>query len=647
MEGSRLVGILAAVALSVGLCSASASAHSFLIRSQPEAGSRVPEAPRTLTLDFSEPFVAGSQRVHILRSDGHAVALPPSRRAGSVVDQRLPANLRGVFIVSWRVVSIDGHVSLGQFAFAAGVAGELPRVASSSQPTSWSAVAASWLMFIGLALALGGLVSERLVWRPASAHQRIADAPVVLGVILAVAGAVLELVLLAGNDRGGGLGSGLSGEALGNALLTRPGKLTLAILISLVAAGVLARVRPLRAGAIVPLLAGVVFSADLGHSGTSSTGWAVVADSVHLVAVAAWAGALAHLVMIARGAEERRSAFLAGAGRYSRFALPTVLVILTTGVLTAIPEFRSVGELVTTGYGRTLLVKSGLIGVALLFALTARLRVRSASPPPRLLLRRLTMAEGTTVVAVLIAAAVLVNAAPPRAPTAAQVSSALLGPPSLAGPTLRLADLAGQLVVGLTAGARQLQFTVFPPAYQAAGELRLTAKARQPDGASRELLPRGCGDGCFSAPFGLRRGVTVVTARASSSKWHGGEGRFAIQWPLSEEQPTLIRRVMHAMQALRSLTFTEWVTIAYGAPQPGVTRSLSGQRFVQIDNLGAPGVDVRSLGVRDRLREFAFIYTLGGSKIWYRIWIDRSYRLRRELIVGEQGRILRTFRRFS
>jgi copper transport protein len=643
MEGSRLVVILAAVALSVGLCSASASAHSFLIRSQPEAGSRVPEAPRTLTLDFSEPFVAGSQRVHILRSDGHAVALPPSRRAGSVVDQRLPANLRGVFIVSWRVVSIDGHVSLGQFAFAAGVAGALPRVASASQPTSWSAVAASWLMFIGLALALGGLVSERLVWRPASAHQRIADAPVVLGVILAVAGALLELVLLAGNDRGGGLGSGLSGEALGNALGTRPGKLTLAILISLVAAGVLARVHPLRAGAIVPLLTGVVFSADLGHSGTSNTGWAVVADSVHLVAVAAWAGALAHLVVIARGAEERRPAFLAGAGRYSRFALPTVLVILATGVLTAIPEFRSVRELVTTGYGRTLLVKSGLIGVALLFALTARLRVRSASPPQRLLLRRLTMAEGTTVVAVLIAAAVLVNAAPPRAPTAGQASSALLGPPSLAGPTLRLADLAGQLVVGLTAGARQLQFTVFPPAYQAAGQLTLTGEARQPNGTSRDLFSRACGSGCFSIAFPLQWGVTVVRAHASSSKWSGGDVRFAIPWPLGPEHPTVIHRVIHVMRAIRSLTFTERVTLPFGNPQTPVTHSLSGPRFNEIDPLGAPGVDVRSLGARNGLREFAFIYTLGGSNIWYRIWVDRRYRLRRELIVGEQGRIYRTF----
>ena len=43
--------------------SASASANSLLIRSKPEAGSRLATAPRSRTLDLSEPVVAGSQHV--------------------------------------------------------------------------------------------------------------------------------------------------------------------------------------------------------------------------------------------------------------------------------------------------------------------------------------------------------------------------------------------------------------------------------------------------------------------------------------------------------------------------------------------------------------------------------------------------------
>jgi len=74
------------------------------------------------------------------------------------------------------------------------------------------------------------------------------------------------------------------------------------------------------------------------------------------------------------------------------------------------------------------------------------------------------------------------------------------------------------------------------------------------------------------------------------------------------------------------------VTLPYGTAQPPTTRSLSGPRFLAIDPLGAPGVDVRKLGSRHGLTEYAFVYPLGGSVIWYRIWIDRSYRLRRELM---------------
>lgn len=597
-----------------------------------------------MTLHFSEPFLTGSQRIEIRRPDGHAVELPRSRDAGLVIDQPLPPDLRGVFVISWRVVSDDGHVSLGEFAFAAGSAAPAPKIATASQGTSWPDVAASWLMFIGLALALGGLLSELMIWKRGEERQRMAAAPVLPGVIAALAGGLLELVLLAGSERGGGLASGLQSQAIGNALGTRPGGLILATLVALVLGGVLASTRSLRAIAFLPLLAAVVLTADRGHSGTSSALWAVAAGSLHLAAVAVWVGALAHLVMTAARSDQPRSVLIEGARRYSRFALPTVLVVLATGILTAIPEFRAAGDLFSTGYGRTLLIKSGLISAALLLALTARLHALPANPHPRsTLLRRLTMAEATTVLAVLIAAALLANAAPPRAPDAAQASEALLGPPPVAGSSIQLADFAGQLIVDLTTGARELQFKVFAPGYQAAGRIRLAAEARQPDGSSSELFLRPCGSGCFSVDFPRRRGITEVTAHASSSSWTGGEVHFAVPWPLGREQAALIRRVTNTMEAYRSITFTEQLAIGYGKPKPPTIRTVSGRQFLQTD-LGTGAQDVRSLGTRNGLTEFALIYPSPGAPIWYRIWVDRRYRLRRELIVAEQGRIYRVFR---
>ncbi len=640
---ARFALAVGAVFLLAGILPATASAHAFLIRSQPQAGSRLAQAPSTMALYFSERFVRGSQQITIRRANGRTIELPPSRAAGAVIEQPLPAKLRGVFVVHWRVLSDDGHISLGEFAFAAGSAGALPTVSSSSQGRSWSEVAASWLLFIGLALALGGLVSERVVWRRTPADRSVAAAPVAAGLALAAAGALVELVLLSGNQRGGGFVSGLHGGALADALATRPGKLTLATLIALAIAGLLVPLRWLRVTAILPLFAAVVLNAERGHSGTSGHGWAVAADSIHLAAVAAWLGALAHLVVIVARGDAARPALVDGARRYARLALPTVLVIVASGVLTAIPEFRSVGAVFSSGYGQTLLVKAGLIGIALLLAVTARRRALPANPRPRLpLLRRLTLVEATTLAAVLVVAAVLVNAAPPRAPIAASAASTALGPPPVAGPALRLADLAGQLVVGITAGARELQFTVVPPGSQSPGKLKLTAAARRTDGTSTDLYPRPCGRGCFSIRFAPKQGITVVTAKVSSSVWKGGDVRFAIPWPPATERPALLRRVAATMRALPSLTLTEQVTSGPGSRTPATAYSLRGRQFMQTEIFGGGAVDVRSLGRQSGLSEFAFAFP--GSNIWYRIWVDRRYRLRRELILSPGHRIFRTFR---
>jgi len=595
-----------------------------------------------MSLYFSEGFVRSSERVSVRRIGGGTLTLPAPQSGAAVIHQPLPPRLHGVFVVSWRVLSDDGHLSLGEFAFAVGSTGALPAVRNSFGGTSWSAVAASWLVFIGLALGLGGLISERLVWRRTQSAQTVVAAPVAIGVALAAVGALLELLLLAGNQRGSGLFAGLHGGALANALGTRPGGLTLALLIALVAAGALAALRSLRVAAVVPLLAAVAFVAVRGHSGTSGHGWAVAADSIHLAAVAAWLGALAHLVVIAVRAGAPAVTFVAGARRYSRLALPTVLIIVVSGVLTAIPEFRSVGAVVSSGYGRTLLIKAGLIGVALLLAAGARRRALPANPHPRLpLLRRLTVVEATTLAGVLVAAAVLVNAAPPRAPSAARASTAPLGPPPVAEPALRLADLAGQLLVGLTAGPGKLQFMVVPPSEQPPAKLMLSAAARRPDGRSLDLYPRPCGSGCFSLRFALNRGVTVVIAKASSNQWRGGEVRFAIPWPLAPARPQLLRRVAATMRALRSLTLTEAVSSGPGSSTPPTAYTVSGRQFMQTELFGGGGVDVRPLAQRGGLTELTF--ALPGSNVWYRIWIDRAHRLRRELIIDPGHRIVRTF----
>jgi hypothetical protein len=317
-----------------------------------------------------------------------------------------------------------------------------------------------------------------------------------------------------------------------------------------------------------------------------------------------------------------------------------VLLVLASGIVTAIPEFRNLDSVPGSSYGRTLLIKAGLIGVALLLALAARTRVLSVNPHPRWpLLRRLTGAESAALVGVLVTVAVLVNAAPPRS-IAAPTALPELGPPPL-GPAVRLADLAGQLVVGLGATGRELQFTIAPPSDQPKESVKLTADAGEPGGRALDLFPRPCGQECFTIRYALKPGRNVITAHVGSSVWQGGDARFVIRWPLRPEQPALLRRVAAAMRVLHTLQVTEAVTSGPGSRAPSGTYQLSGRRFMQTEEFAGGGVDVRVLGRERGLTEFSF--ALPDSEIWYRMWIDRRYRLRREQILDPGHLIRRTF----
>jgi putative copper export protein len=246
-------------------------------------------------------------------------------------------------------------------------------------------------------------------------------APVSFGIGVAVGAGAATFVLLAGDRVHGGLGAGLDGSALHAVSTSRPGALTIGAIACLLVGAVLVAVRrpPV---ALVPLAASGALVALRGHVGTSGDRWATLADAIHLLAAAAWTGALAHLVLVLAAAAALGSAASVPVRRYAELALPTVLVVLGTGVLTALAEFRDLSSVLETGYGRTLLVKSALVLVALGLALASRLFALRANPDVDVpLVRGLALPELGVLAAVLAAAGLLANLAPPRsaAPTAA------------------------------------------------------------------------------------------------------------------------------------------------------------------------------------------------------------------------------------
>ena len=108
--------------LAAGLCiaSAPAAAHAFLDHALPAVGSTVHESPRAIRLWFTEQLEPAFSSVRVLdksgkevdAGDSHVDAADPMVLAASV-----PALAPGTYRVVWRVVSVDTHVTEGDFTF--------------------------------------------------------------------------------------------------------------------------------------------------------------------------------------------------------------------------------------------------------------------------------------------------------------------------------------------------------------------------------------------------------------------------------------------------------------------------------------------------------------------------------------------------
>jgi copper transport protein len=625
-----VIACLAAV-----LLPAAAAAHATLIGSDPAAGARLSSPPKQIVLRFDEAYVAGSERVTLRKTDGTYVALPPVAGKGAQVVQQLPAGLRGIFVVSWSLLSDDGHLVAGDFAFSVGASGALPAASTSASSPRRSEVVASWLFFLGLSLALGGILSERLVWRDPPVR-----APALLGIGTAIVASLAFFVLLSGDRANGGVAAGLRPHALQAVAQSRPGALTLAVLGALVVAAVLTAVRRTRLAAVVPLAAAGTMVAVRGHAGTSSDWWAPLAEAVHLLAAAAWTGALAHLVLVLFRAPDARSRGALPVRRYAELALPTVLVVLGTGALSALAEFRDLSSVFDTGYGRALVAKSLLVVVALGLALGSRLFALHTNPGielPRL--RRLTLGELGVVVAVLAAAGVLVNLAPPRT-AVAKGGGAALTPSSASGPAIRLAGFAGRQAVGLAATDEELQFVLLPVRGRSLSGIELTADAHAPSGKSTTLYPRSCGSGCYSIRYTLRPGTTTIVATVASPTFPAANVRFEVPGPVGRSRPDLVRRMEAVLRKTRSVEVVERLGQASGARRSTSTFHLTGPGLLAADAVESP-TDVRVLGSDGGLTEVSF--ASGDGTAWYRAWLDRDDRLRRERIVSSGLLSERTF----
>ncbi len=352
--------------------------------------------------------------------------------SGSIVKYGagLPPGLRdGTYTVAWQAVSADSHPVSGAFTFSVGApsksAAALPQQEVGGGLVGALYGVARYLAYAGFVLLVGGAAFV-VACRPAAALVRSVQRLVVQGWVVLTATTLAMLLLRTPYTGSGDLADAFDLGGLQQVLITKPGAALVSRLLLLAAAalfvavlfGAYARLQePGRteeeaegdgaeedgtadAGdgsgdgadkALDPAeeakrrkdltfglgIGGVIVATGLAATWAmaehASTGLqpavAMPVDVLHLLAVAAWLGGLAALVVsLYWGPPIERTAVR----RFSRIAFGSVVVLVATGVYQSWRQVGTWHALTDTSYGRLLLLKVGLVVVLVGIAAVSR-----------------------------------------------------------------------------------------------------------------------------------------------------------------------------------------------------------------------------------------------------------------------------------
>jgi copper transport protein len=412
----RLVVFVAALLLVV--CgTASAFAHASLVATEPRDGSMVAQAPKTVRLRFNEPVTPAVIRV--IDAEGTTRNDTVVRAVDETIEITLPEGLpAGTQVISYRVISADGHPVAGSMVFSVGM-GKAAAVPSSSDATLGILI---WLsrigLYLGLFVGVGGVFFD--AW---TAELRSRSKPVVAALTLGLVSAVTSL---------GCQGLDLLGLPIRDILNLAPWQAAIAttlgpsLVVAAAAMGLswlslrLPFAKAERTLSAVALAGTGLALAVSGHASTAPPQWLTrPAVFLHGIGLAWWVGALLPLMALAlRPAQP----LLPVLHRFSKVAVPVVGMVALTGLLLAVIQLQSVSALISTKYGWILCIKLALVAVLLSLAALNRFRLtpalQSGSNNTRPLVRSIGL-ECAVVVGILALVAGWRFTPPPRSLTSA------------------------------------------------------------------------------------------------------------------------------------------------------------------------------------------------------------------------------------
>lgn len=483
-----LAGVAVSAAALVALVAGAgpAAAHASLESTSPGAGQVLAAPPGQVELTFSEPVEVSLGAVRVYDSNAERVEEGEVRHdGGDSVVQPLGDLANGSYVVTWRVVSADGHPIHGAFTFQVGdvatgdtdaLARRLLAADGGSEAVGVVFAVVRFLVFASLVLLVGAAAFCLLAWPEGL------GLPGVRRLLWWAWGVAVGATVVSVGAQGAYVGAlalrdVVDLDVVSSVFDTRYGRVALGRVVLLVVAGVAlvaaARQRAPDEGtdgrgkdgvdlSVVAQVAlgvlGVALLLSLGLSGHAATGdlvpVALVADLVHVGAVGLWLGGLLVVLAVAlpraQPDELRRVV-----PRFSSIAFAAVAALVVTGVFQSWRQVGGLDALTQTTYGHLLLAKLALFVVMVGFGYLGRRWVQRGYRGESVDVgaddaevvagyRRSIRVETALGIAILAVTALLVNAQPARSALSQPYSAELVADdllidvtidPAKAGPT--------------------------------------------------------------------------------------------------------------------------------------------------------------------------------------------------------------------
>jgi copper transport protein len=362
MTPRAAIGVVIAMLLALAQAPA-ASAHATLVRAEPSDGAVLAEAPKALRLTFNEPVSPLIMR--IIGPDGEMIS--PQASAENVTVTITPPQLRpGTHVLSWRVVSADGHPVGGSLIFAVGTTtGPPPDTQAAGDPAVRAALwAAKLTIYVALVIGIGGVFFRAQVaiarprWLARTLLSLLGMGLVAVPVSVGLQGLDALALPLSAATEGAAWAAGFA-TTYGRTAVSAGAALLLA------AAALYRTPAATRVLALAALLGAGLALALSGHASNAAPQVLTrPAVFLHVVCVALWIGALVPLIAAVRGGDDSAIA------RFTRLIPYPLAALVLSGLMLAVVQLDRVDALWTTEYGeilfRKLVVVAVLLGLAVL-----------------------------------------------------------------------------------------------------------------------------------------------------------------------------------------------------------------------------------------------------------------------------------------